>query len=395
MRTPRVGVALGLTLTEMVIASLIGFAVTLLLAQLIITGLAAFGRSRAFSTAAFLAAGVTERLLPVPGDSLPAIPPPLPSPFAAHYGRSVTVTPYDSQLDLILVTVTGPGGVKSVYPLLKRAVPEFAGVATDLFASRVTDDDAPARDVKYYDADAGSFGELLPPDFPPLPTVGVKEGRPAGVAQDQFGANVWIGDRANRRLYGSDARSASPTWDGVTAPTGPPLGVPTGMAADAYGDRIWVGDATNKGIRRYDPATDSWGGLVLLPAGGEPAGVATDTYNTVVYVADVVARTVRVYDTVTGTWSMSLAPTGGFSGPPRGVAVTGQGGWLWAADAASLWRYDGIAWSAFPLPPPLTTLPATVFGLATDQYGGMVWLHAKDNSLWLYDVAGNTFTQKR
>lgn len=69
--------------------------------------------------------------------------------------------------------------------------------------------------------------------------------------------------------------------------------------------------------------------------------------------------------------------------------------WLWVADAANLRRYDGVAWTSAPLPPPLNTPAAMVLGLATDRFGTVVWLHAKNETLWVYDSAAGTFTQKR
>jgi len=381
----------GVTLLEVMIALFLLFMASFFILEMFGQALLTFSRSKDFTVATFLAQQKMEEVLYL--DTIPGQSGSFSAPFDV-YTFTVAMLPYNGMFNTLRVDVSGPRGVRSRLVALKSVPAEFVGVATDLASSIVAEADPATNKVRLYSGDSFTtpLTELPSPSLPVLPTVG-QAGKPAGVAQDFLGGTVWVGDRINKLLYVAYLDSPSPIW---TATATPPLGVPSGVATDAHASTVWVGIAnppTGNGIQRYNADAGTWGAVLPLPGGGQPAGLATDASGNFVWVANMLANKVQVYDSGAGTWGSDLAPGGGFIEGPRGLAVTSQGQFLWVADLTNLYRYDGSSWSAFPLPTALQTADTRALGLATDQFGNLVWLHTTDNTLWVYD--GATFVRKR
>lgn len=371
----------GFTLMEVLISLLILFIVATFMMELFIGGFSSFQRSRNFTTATFLATEKAEETLyrteisEANGNFY--------SPFSA-YSWTVSVRSYNANLNIITVDVSGPRGEKAHLVSLKKAPLEFWGVSVDSFSNTGFFARRSNNDIRY-------CNELL--ETTPLcssislPSSGI----PGGVATDPYSSGIFAGDIVNKRAGFYEQNTAA--W--LYSTPGDSNFYPTGIAIDQFGTTVWVGDKKNMGIWKYTPndlsisTDDVWSSSVIRPSNlGEVAGVATDPYTNAVWVADYTNNCLRKYDEgATPEWDTALfKPADGLKGP-RGIAITGDGDFIYVVDSQKLWRVNisnianPASWSFNDLP---SYNPSVIpSGLAIDPSSARIWLNdIRNNKIW-------------
>ncbi len=365
--------AAGLSLMEVMVASLILFLVIVLMLTNFMSGLRTYSISRIITTTLLLAEEKMEQKLyqVTPFES-----------FSEHgnfsgedssYSYSVSSIPQPySEENLVEVKVSGPENISrklfaakfplrfwgtgaavnstntiytvyypnatgselkidtngsiSAYSPPPPATPVFSGTAVNPNQTTVWLGDSANKEIWSFSLSSSSWSSF------PMPNGGI----PAGISVDGSG-NVWAADEKNQDIV---EFNSSGTWIASI-----PLlnsGIPSGIAWDSTHNELWVGDTLNHVLWTYSLTTGGWEQPPIpLPLSGVPAGIAIDESGNI-WVIDTHNNALLEY--AAGSWYGPFSPSGGFSSP-RGVAVEGEN--IYISDIQAEWEcsWNGTTWN--------------------------------------------------
>jgi streptogramin lyase len=310
----------GLSLLEVVIASLILFFVCILVFSDFISSLRAYSIAKIVTTTLFLNQNLMEK-------SFYALSPEYPmskhgsltGPFASYSYNISNMPQAISQETLISVQVSGPQNVSRTI-LAAKFLPRFWGVASDSAGNLYF----PSQNGSTLEIfSSGSLKQTSPTSAPTTPFF-------SGVAVDTSG-NVWVGDTANQMLW---KYNSSNGWQSWLLPGG---GIPEGIVVDPAGN-LWIADRFNDSILKFSNGLFST--PLSLPNQGIPSGIAYDSTSTTpfLWISDSLNHLILAYSLANQNFSASI-PLPNF-GEPSGITLDSAGD-VWVVDTRNnvFWEY--------------------------------------------------------
>lgn len=395
----------GLSLLEMQISLLLLLLVTLYVMTLFLDGQRHSRRAIEYSQSTILAQRRLEEARALPWKELQAQVQQEPHPFEGFETR-LRVEPYEGTLAHLEVRVTAPSGATASISTLVKDTGDFSGVVSDPYTHLVAWVEGP--NLRAWN-DLTRTAQLLAP---------VGDSRELGALAGLPGTNLlWRGGRELPPVTFSERLPNPNTWN-------PPLALPVaspddrlamarfnGMVSDHFGNDLVVADSSNRGLWWYQQG--AWHGPLRPedPWLGRPSAITADAALTLIWVADEEHRCLRkllcpqassAYPAGQlesagsfGSWHRTRfrPPAGLGFGSPAGLAMDPQGHALFVHDRARIYRFIEAQnlWEVLgELPSGLRQEVAS--GMATDRFGGHLFLNTLRGTLWKVRVQAGLTT---